>query len=524
MVLNGKSLVIDVLVAERTAAFCSDDEDLMKTVAEHTDVCSRISNLTLAAGQASSGGNIKDNIEDMYRIKNDLETELSYQCAAFEQSFSSRLVSIDDISRTMAEGSALWELVKYMPFESSRDYNENTKEEAHYLAVVILSTGETSLVDLGGASLIDALVLECRNKIQEAGREIYLMGRNEEILEDELSSITGKLHELIWAPLEDKSEGAERLYIDPDGMLNLIPFEILKGTNDRYVIEDYKVTYLSSGRDLIRFEGEVKAPENIAVILADPDYDGIRTSPIQVASIDLHKFPASLSRGPWNSNGCMTSPFGFLPATGVEAKRLEELLLRHADIEVARVSGIEARETYLKNLTLAPRILHLCSNETLAGGSALDANPLIYSGLALAGANWLFSNEKRLPFAVSGPPDDGFLTALEVSGLNLVGTDLVVLSACQTGVGDVQTGEGVFGLRRAFQHAGASSIVMGMFAVPDQSTVTLMQSFYNNWLSGEFKSYALRNASLSILQERRKTGGAAPPLFWGGFILVGDPN
>jgi hypothetical protein len=170
MVLNGKSLVIDVLVAERTAAFCSDDEDLMKTVAEHTDVCSRISNLTLAAGQATTGGNIKDNIEDMYRIKNDLETELSHQCAAFEQSFSSRLVSIDDISRTMAEGSALWELVKYMPFESSRDDNENTKEEAHYLAVVILSTGVTSLVDLGGASLIDSLVLECRSKIQEAGR------------------------------------------------------------------------------------------------------------------------------------------------------------------------------------------------------------------------------------------------------------------------------------------------------------------------------------------------------------------
>jgi CHAT domain-containing protein len=313
-------------------------------------------------------------------------------------------------------------------------------------------------------------------------------------------------------------------------MLNLIPFEILKGTSDRYVIENYHVTYLSSGRDLIRFDGEVEAPENIAVILADPDYDGIGTSPIQVASIDPHNLPASLSRGPWNSNGCMSSPFGFLPATGVEAEQLEELLLRHTDIEVASVSGIEAREAYLKNLTRAPRILHLathgyyCSNATLAGGSSLDANPLIYSGLALAGANWLFSNEKRLPFAVSGPPDDGFLTALEASGLNLVGTDLVVLSACQTGVGDVQTGEGVFGLRRAFQHAGARSIVMGMFAVPDQSTVTLMQSFYNNWLSGEFKSYALRNASLSILQERRKTTGAAHPLFWGGFILVGDPN
>ncbi|MFQ5499784.1 MAG: CHAT domain-containing protein [Candidatus Zixiibacteriota bacterium] len=86
----------------------------------------------------------------------------------------------------------------------------------------------------------------------------------------------------------------------------------------------------------------------------------------------------------------------------------------------------------------------------------------------------------------------------------------------------MQSGEGVFGLRRAFQHAGARSIVMSMFAVPDKSTVTLMERFYENWLSGQSKSSALRNASLSALRDRRKATGSAYPLFWDGFVIVGD--
>jgi CHAT domain-containing protein len=106
----------------------------------------------------------------------------------------------------------------------------------------------------------------------------------------------------------------------------------------------------------------------------------------------------------------------------------------------------------------------------------------------------------------------------------LVGTELVVLSACQTGLGEVVNGEGVFGLRRAFQHAGAQSIVMSMFAVPDEATVTLMERFYAGWLSGKAKSTALREAALSLLHEHRKKCGAAHPLFWGGFVLAGDPH
>jgi CHAT domain-containing protein len=154
--------------------------------------------------------------------------------------------------------------------------------------------------------------------------------------------------------------------------------------------------------------------------------------------------------------------------------------------------------------------------------AALD-NPLLRAGLALAGAN------RRVAGGSAGtvdprPMEDGILTALEVSGLDLTGTELVVLSACETGMGDVRSGEGVFGLRRAFRLAGAESIVMSLWAVPDRPTSELMERFYGYWLDGRSGSSALRRAALDLLEARRREKGAAHPLFWGGFILAGDPG
>ncbi|MEW6413532.1 MAG: CHAT domain-containing protein, partial [Candidatus Zixiibacteriota bacterium] len=120
--------------------------------------------------------------------------------------------------------------------------------------------------------------------------------------------------------------------------------------------------------------------------------------------------------------------------------------------------------------------------------------------------------------------DDGILTALEVSGLNFVGTDLAVLSACESGVGDLVDGEGIFGLRRAFQHAGVNSIVMSLWSVPDRETSQLMEGFYRRWLGGESKRDALRGSALELLNQSRAKRGCGHPLLWGGFILAGNPN
>jgi CHAT domain-containing protein len=138
---------------------------------------------------------------------------------------------------------------------------------------------------------------------------------------------------------------------------------------------------------------------------------------------------------------------------------------------------------------------------------------LLRSGLALAGANtWL--QHRLLP----SDAEDGILTAEDVSGMDLSNTELVVLSACETGLGKVLTGEGVFGLRRAFVLAGAQTLVMSLWKVPDEQTMDLMIDFYNHILAGKPRAEALRKAQLNIKEKY------PDPYYWGAFICQGNPG
>jgi CHAT domain-containing protein len=151
------------------------------------------------------------------------------------------------------------------------------------------------------------------------------------------------------------------------------------------------------------------------------------------------------------------------------------------------------------------------------GKKAEIENPLLQSGIALAGAN------KALE---SGDVErsDGIVTAEKILGFRLRGTEMVVLSACETGVGEVKTGEGVFGLRRAFTQAGAKSLVMSMWSVPDKETRELMIQFYRNILSGKMnRCQALRQAALREMQIAKERHGYANPFYWGAFVFMGEP-
>jgi CHAT domain-containing protein len=201
-------------------------------------------------------------------------------------------------------------------------------------------------------------------------------------------------------------------------------------------------------------------------------------------------------------------------------------LLRGSDgIAVAEYRGGAACEEVLKRMSSSPGLLHIvthgqfCADVDQEDG-AVSGNPLLRSVLAMSGANRL----RWAAEAGGGEAEDGILTAYEVSALNLVGTDLAVLSACETGVGDVRNGEGVFGLRRAFQHAGTRSLLMTLWKIPDDQTLELITSFYEEWLGGASKKQALRRAVLKQIAALRSRFGVAHPYFWGGFVLVGDPN
>jgi CHAT domain-containing protein len=227
-----------------------------------------------------------------------------------------------------------------------------------------------------------------------------------------------------------------------------------------------------------------------------------------------------------------------LPGAASEAKDIQKTLGEGSYAPVKTFVGPQALEEILKAMP-APRVLHLATHgffldhepkapssdedgDGLGAGSARGRlrqmdNPLLRSGIVLAGANTIGDKE------AAARVEDGWVTAEEIALLNLRGTELVVLSACQTGLGDVQSGEGVFGLRRAFLYAGARTLVTSLFEVPDRETRELMTHFYKGLQAGQGKLAALHGAQRELIRQRR-AAGAAHPFFWASFVMVGDPD
>jgi CHAT domain-containing protein len=387
---------------------------------------------------------------------------------------------------------------------------------------VINHSGDFNLIELGNASVVDSLIQQYRDEINTAGAEVYSPSGLQ--AEHHLNSISNELFRLLVKPLLSRSEGTRDIIISPDGMLNLIPFGVLADSDSSYMIEHFNVSYVSSGRDIVRFS-QNSSLEGEAVLVADPDFDANPS--------DASLAQASVS-GAWANSDqfetlpvmreappCLQGVLTRLRYSRKEAALIADILHSQSTLRVQQYQGSEASETVVKDLVIPPAILHLATHGYFCdtAGAAVDPEILVRCGLTLAGANLALEQK-----AARGGLDDGILTGLEITGLNLVGTRLAALSACETGVGELLSAEGVMGLRRAFQHAGAESILMSLWKVPDSETADLMVEFYRRWLGGEPKRDALRGASLEMLRRCRQERGHGYPLFWGGFILVGNPN
>jgi len=221
------------------------------------------------------------------------------------------------------------------------------------------------------------------------------------------------------------------------------------------------------------------------------------------------------------SRGAFLSSFSRLPDTRLEADAIEAILKQRMRIAVRSFQGDQAVEAALTSVE-SPKILHLATHgyflgqdETApspggveTGQATLKDDPMFRSGLALAGVN----------YSLRAGTDGGVVSAEKLMGLRLGRTDLVVLSACETGVGEVLSGEGVFGLKRAFILSGARAVVLSLWSVPSAETRELMTTFYNLMADGKSKAEALRQAKLEMAKEKPN------PFYWGAFVLIGNPQ
>jgi CHAT domain-containing protein len=309
------------------------------------------------------------------------------------------------------------------------------------------------------------------------------------------------LGDRVMAPIVRLIGNATRLLVAPDGDLSFLPLGALRDENGWYM-DRFEFTYLSTGRELIR-SGTNRAPRQNPVIIAAPNFDH--------AALPEHAFTTTRGvRRQVDFGDVRFPPLGHAEA---EAREIHALM-PWTNVFI----GAEASEVLVKQLQ-GPEILHLATHgfylrnapkpQTKRGSAVPDVweDGFLRGGLAFAGANQR-ENEQ----------EDGVLTALEASALDLEGTKLVVLSGCETGIGEVQARDGVRGLRHAFLMAGAQTLVTSLWPVDDEATRQLMVSYYEALTVGQGRSEALRTAA----QKTMRASGTSHPYAWAGFIVLGN--
>lgn len=506
--LRWKGIVLESQGRYLEALTKTDNPAVQATFDELASVRQELARLRIMQPAIAAAAQHRQDITALEGRKTELEAELSRTSAAYGLATAAGKVDVQSLARLLPKGAA------YIDIALVRDWDFSPLTFKGYRYLAFLSRperGKIELLDLGPAAELEPIIAAYRAeiKMKSSGDEQHDSQR--------LGTLAETLYRRVMGPLLPYLQGVSQLVVSPDGALNLVPFEVFAGPDQRYLVEQYAIHYLPSGRDLVRL---ANTPRHFgdALILADPDYD-LQLGP----KLPRQEMVASLQ-------GVRFDP---LPDTRVEADAIVALLRQKKGGKVRRLVGADASEQALFG-KVQPGLLHLATHgfflqgegdgagsganrgiklvltgRTEATGSAppLD-NPMLRSGIVLAGVNR----------SLEQGGDAGLVTAEKILGMRLLGTDLVTLSACETGVGDVRAGEGVFGLKRAFILAGARTVVLSLWSVPSQETTELMTEFYRQMATGVAKAEALRQAQLAMLHKY------SHPFYWGAFQLVGSPD
>lgn len=503
-VLERKGRVQDALSNSLTSLrsrFSAEDRALLDQL---NDITSQLARLALNEPQGISLAEHQKQIKALAEQREKLEIEISRRSAEFY--VRSQPVTLADIRSVIPDDAALIELVVYNPFDPTAS---EVYGAPRYVAYVMRKEGEVRWKDLGDAKAIDGAIEEFRKALRDPKRQ-------------DVQQLARAVDEKTMQPVRALIGDATQLLISPDGALNLIPFEALVDEQNRYLVERFSCTYLTSGRDLLRLQLP-RASKSVALVLADPMFGEPEIAQVATAHSNVELAALGRKRPSVTTRGDLTRIyFASLGGTAKEAHAIKSLFP-----EASVLMGLQATDSALKRV-VAPRILHIAThgfflqdaNSTTDSVSNTNAgrtrginarvkieNPLLRSGLALAGAN--LSNRSN---------DDGILTALEASGLNLWGTKLVTLSACDTGVGEVKNGEGVYGLRRAFVLAGVETLVMSLWPISDYVTREMMAGYYKGLKQGQGRGEAMRHLQINMIKRK----GREHPFYWASFIQLGE--
>lgn len=399
---------------------------------------------------------------------NRMERSLSSQSAEFSSSYATRKISFTEIRDVLNDTEAIVEILRI------RNYNQDFTEDVRYAALILVKGGALPTLILldNGQQLETRYAKFYRNAIQQK-------------LADEYS------YDQYWSRLEPAIGQKKKIYLSPDGVYNQININTLKKPGGDYNVNRYDLIILGNSTDLVKLKSrKVVAQKKNSMLLGFPDYGGN-----EVAA---------------------------LPGTKIEIESVTKIL-KPAGYQITAFTGTTASEKNLKSVN-SPALMHIATHgyflqdiENTGNAFGINAdnaanNPLLRSGLMLSGASKTISGSES-PNIESN--DNGILTAYEAMNLDLENTELIVLSACETGLGDIKNGEGVYGLQRAFLVAGAEAMIMSLWKVDDAATQLLMTNFYSNWIKLKDKQKAFKQAQLQLMTKYKE------PYYWGAFVMMG---
>lgn len=450
------------------------------------------------------------------------QEELEVQLYRLLPELKPRIVEVQQVAAALPSTGALVEYQRYQPFDGKKP-NSQRWGKPRYLALVLKANGSVAAVDLGPAVVIE-------ERIQQALRA------TQEQLSD-ANQLWGQVGKQVLDPLGPALAGVQTLFVSPDGELNRIPFAALPAPGGKTLLsESLQLRLLTTGRELLDLAQPRRQAKTAALVVANPAFDQLASNaPVTaVRPVDPVESPFGIG-GQQRSADLATLRWSALPGTAKEGQAIAALT------GATLLSGSQASATAIEKQA-APRILHIAShgyflanqptsplakrslsNSGLPPMGSLPAanlqgeSPLLRSGIVLAGAN---QNSTATGISPGDRGDDGYLTALEITQLDWKGTELVVISACESGKGDIQAGEGVYGLKRAIAVAGARSSLLSLWKVDDAATAAFMQSFYEKLKTGQGRADALAGTQKEF--RNHSDPGWSHPYVWAAFQLSGD--
>ena len=519
--LFSKGLLMQTNIHLRNSIFASDNKELIKNY-------ERLDSINAEIVKFEKSGNSSTIILQKFENEKDsldkLITRTSHVYDLLKREFSStwqnvqQKLDIDDVAIEFIQFNPFFEEFEKDSMRSFHDAIIDYKK-VYYVALVLRPGMEAP-----------AWIPLCEEKDLQTYFDKAKGALNDNQKTNRLYSIFGaELYNLIWQPLETELNDVKTVYYSPSGLLHKVSFDAIPVDGSSRLFDRYEMKLVSSTREIKRLKEEkAEIRSNSTVLYGGIIYD---TDSVSLKN-EAARYPQSQQNIAFTVRGTAGAmePWKKLEGSQREMEQIAELLNKH-QIEHKTFTGISGNEESFKNLSGKHTNQIVISTHgfflediqkdnnadlirRLGGGIQMPfENPLLRSGLVMAGGNRVWTGQPPIEGI-----EDGILTADEISKLNLINTSLVVLSACQTGLGEVQNSEGVFGLQRAFKLAGVESLIMSLWEVDDKATQIMMSAFYENWLGGKTKQEAFRIARKAV---REYTGfDYSSPYYWAAFVMM----